>query len=179
MLSQALVIAACSTSLMGCILRDFEYPPPPNVPASVHGSTDTPLAAVRLIDLDGPETEWRFVATVRDANLDQPLIGLLYVDRRPGVPGDLPYADIDIAPDDDDDRLSRRVEFVVPRTELSEPGCHWIELLVTSETTGRVDPQPKDPTDVGVGVWFVAATALSEGRDVITMDECATYGGDQ
>lgn len=178
--SAVLVVMAGSLSSMGCILRDFEYEAPVNVPPSVHGTAETPMTRVRVVELDAPlgadggaTTNLEFVATVRDVDVRQPLEALVYLDRNPDAPsrsalvGELP-----IPPVADQDPLSRRVRFSLPTAELSR-GCHVVELHVSRRFVGAINPQPADPADLGVGVWWVAATDAA--LPAVDMTACPRY----
>lgn len=183
--SRALILlVACSLSQMGCIVRDLDYESPANLPASVHSTPESPMSMVRVVDLDAPiggdggaSTGVPFVATVRDANVGQTLYGLIYLDRNPVAPSDRSLiGDVIILPEQDEDPHSRRVAFEVPRADLValDVGCHWVELLVTSELTGISNPRPADPTDVGIGVWWLMV--VNDATPTVGMDGCPLYG---
>lgn len=181
--SCVLLALATSVTSMGCILRDFDYEDPLNVPASVHSSTDTPMTMVRVVALDAPigtdggvATNLQFVATVRDVDVQQHLEGLVFLDRNPNAPSrNSVVGEVSIPPVVDPDplvRLNRRVPFSVPISELSR-GCHVIELHVSGRFVGTLNPQPAEAGDLGVGVWWIAAT--DEALPAVDMTACPTY----
>jgi hypothetical protein len=183
-LSRLLILAACSTSLMGCILRDFDYQEPVNVPPAVLPMEDLSGQRIRIIDLDTPLAgdagigwDLTFSATIRDPNVQQPLTGLIYLDRNPNAPGRQGLIDDRTIPVQQGDHpWDRTFTFELPSEQLAEQdvGCHWVELVVTSTSniSGIADPRLLDPSDVGVGVWWVAAINTGTGKLVVGTDEC-------
>lgn len=175
-----LFVSASVFSSMGCILRDFEYEDPVNVPPSVHSTSETPMTRVRLVALDAPigtdggmATNLEFVATVRDVDVRQPLEGLVYLDRNPDAPSrNALVGELSIPPVADQSPLNRRVRFSIPLAELSR-GCHVVELHVSSGFVGTINPQPADPSDLGVGVWWIAATDST--APAVDMTACPRY----
>ncbi len=183
-LSRLAVLVACSTSLMGCILRDFDYQEPVNVPPAVLGTVESPMTEIRIIDLEslvggdaGAGTTINFTAIVRDANVDQSLVGLVYLDRDVIVPtGQQGLVDDVVIPaEQDNDPWDRRVPFEIQGSDLANAGhgCHSVQLVVTSSTSGVHDVHPSDPTDVGTGVWWIAA--IDSSTTAVGMDECPNY----
>ncbi len=180
--SRLLLLLACSTSLMGCILRDFDYQAPVNVPPAVLGTAETPMSQMIKVDLDAPVggdagvgSTLTFRAVVRDPNVDQQLRGLIYLDRNPNAPGRQGLVnDTLITPQHGDQPWDRNVSFDVPLEQLSAlgAGCHWAELLVTSNDniSGVADPQLIDPTDQGVGVWWIEV--INQSMPSVDMDSC-------
>lgn len=165
-MSRALLLSvACSTTLMGCILRDFDYPDPVPVPPSVLGSTEDPLDRVQELDLDlvigggdgGVGADLDFVAIVRDPDLDEPLQGLVFVDRSATDPRPI-GPEFPIPVEQDEDPLHRRVRFTVPRARFAPAGCHRVELHVSGGFVDFSNPRPAIDGDLGVGVWWVVAT---------------------
>jgi hypothetical protein len=166
--------------LVGCVVRDFDYEEPANVPPSVHSAVETPMSRVRMVALDAPigadgggSTALEFVAIVRDVDVQQPLEGLVYLDRNPDAPsrGSL-IGELPVPPAGAPNPLERRVRFVVPLSELTR-GCHAVELHVSGRFVGAVNPQPADPADLGVGVWWIAATDASQ--PAVDMTACPGY----
>lgn len=173
-LSRLVVLVACSTSLMGCVLRDFDYPEPVNVPPAVLGTVESPLDTVIQVDIAGPvggdagvSSDIPFVATVRDPNIDEPLVGLVFVDRDEDGSPDLP--DISILPEQDDDPWDRRVTFSISRATF-DARCHTVELHVSHGFVNFNNPQPATEGDLGVGVWWVAA--YEEPSEPVDMKGC-------
>ncbi len=160
--------------MMGCILRDFDYEPPPNVPPSVESRPNgsTPLNRIIKVDLSatpggdaGIPNEIHFEAEVRDQNVDQQLLARIYFDntllRELPIPAILDSADPGRRP----------VEFDVPRSGIAR-GCHLVELLVTSE--GGFEPfpsrEPREPGDIGSAQWWIAAGLTPD--DPVEMNDC-------
>lgn len=156
-----LLLVACSTTLMGCILRDFDYQDPVPVPPSVEtlATGDTPFNRIVNVDLDqepnpdaGVAPEQQFEAEVRDPDIDETLEGRVYLDNnlalelRP-IPTAL----------DSDDPVRRRVSFSIPRESFTMEKCYLVELLVTSEGGFEPFPSrlPRRTGDIGSGTWWV------------------------
>jgi hypothetical protein len=169
-----LVIAASTTLLMGCILRDFDYEPPANSPPSVENLPLglTPLGRIYPIDLSqtpggdgGTPNEIRFEAEVRDMDISQPLEGRVYFDNalqqeRP-IPAEL----------DSPDPRRRFVSFNIPRSSIAR-GCHLVELLVSSDNGFEPFPSrtPLEAGDVGSAHWWIAAGLTAD--DIVPMNDC-------
>ncbi len=159
-----LLLVACSTTLMGCILRDFDYQDPTPVPPSVLGSTEDPLDRVQTLDLDlvvgggdgGVGVDLDFVAMVRDPDLEEPLQGLVFVDRTTADPRPI-APEFSIPVEQDEDPVHRRVRFTVPRARFAQAGCHRVELHVSGGFVDFSNPRPAIDGDLGVGVWWVVA----------------------
>lgn len=163
---------------MGCILRDFDYQEPANVPPSVLGSADDPLDTVQRLDLDAPvggdagaSSDVEIVAIVRDPNVREPLLGLVFVDRNRGVTRPI-GPEFPIPPEQDEDPLHRRVPFRVPRAAFPGPGCHSVELHVSGGFIDFSNPRPAIEGDLGVGVWWFAVVDATQPAPDMT--ECAT-----
>lgn len=160
--------------MMGCILRDFDYDPPPNAPPSVESlpTGQTPLN--RIIDVDlsaqpggdaGVPNEIHFEVEVRDPNVEQPLQGRVYFDNT--LLRELLIPPVLDAPDP----RRRTVRFDIPLSGIAR-GCHLVELLVTSE--GGFEPypsrEPREPGDIGSGQWWIAAGLTAD--DPVEMNDC-------
>jgi hypothetical protein len=168
--SRLFCITACSLTLMGCVFRDFEYQDPPNLPPSVHGTTETPMDTVWIVDLDapvagdgGPGTSVQFFANVRDPNVSDQLVGVVFVDRSElSQRADLP--EFPIPAEQDGTPGERRVPFMLPRNsgDLAIPGCHSVELHVSRAFTSLATNPQADPEDLGIGVWWVASVNDSQ-----------------
>lgn len=180
-MSRAALLLACSTILMSCVItRDLDYQPPPNYPASVHGTTETPMDQIRIVDRGvvgigdaGAAENVEFSAIVRDPNLDQQLIGLVFVDYRPDDDNQPVIPEIPIPPNPGDDPLNRRVTFSLSALGDfgTEPGCHTVQLHVSREFVQLNDPRPADETDLGIGTWFVSVV----DDEMPTLVGCETY----
>ena len=163
-----LLIAAATTLLMGCILRDFDYEPPPNSPPSVESLplSMTPLGSIHVTDLTqtpggdgGIPNEISFEAEVRDMDVSQPLEGRVFLgtslirEIRP-IPAEV----------DSPDPRRRTVSFSIPRSRIPGVGCYPVELLVTSANGFEPFPSrnPLEPGDIGSGLWWIAVGQTSD-----------------
>ncbi len=178
------VCFVCATS-MGCIItKDPSYTPPANTPAVVLSHPDSPMNRFTVIDLNGeagpdggvPSQTIDFVATVYDPDVDQPLVGLVFLDHNPDDPlGNRPRAD-EIAISETALTTTRRVEFSVVRSDLPR-GCHVLELHVArrfvnfTNPVPAPDPDPDAPLDLGRGVWWLNVRDDPEDT-LIPVDEC-------
>lgn len=171
-----LLIAAATTLLMGCILRDFDYEPPANSPPSVESVplSATPLGSIHRIDLDvtpggdgGVLNEVEFEAEVRDLDVSQPLRGRVIL----GATTLLEERDIAAELDSPDPRR-RTISFKVARSQIPARGCHQIELHVSSQNGFEPWPNrnPLEAGDIGTGLWWIAAGLTSD--DPIETDFC-------
>ena len=170
--------------MTGCVVtREPVYDAPTNLPPSVHGSPESPMYIVEVVDIgSGPASDDAglnaadptFVAIVRDANVRDRLEARIFInldhaddanpitalvrDREP------------IPAETDEDPGSRRFMFTIPRSRF-EIGCNWIELHVSREFEGLPSllPAGDDPNDVGVGVWFRAGV---DGDSIPDMRGC-------
>lgn len=174
-----LALAACSllltsSALMGCILRDFDYDPPKNRPPSVESVANglTPLNRVLLVNLSqepggdaGLPNDLRFEAEIRDLDVAQALEARVYVDSELVVEYPIPPT-IDAA-----DPRRRPFSFTISRTGIP-PGCHLVELLVSSESGFEFLPSrnPREAGDIGSGQWWIAAT--SDAQPIVDMALC-------
>lgn len=168
-----LAIAAATTLLMGCIIRDFDYEPPANSWPSVESTPSTgttPLNRIHQIDLSaaiggdgGVPNDERFEVIVRDDDISQPLQARIYLDnvliRERPIPAE---------PDSPDPRR-RTFSFFLPRSAITE-GCHLVELLVSSQNGFELYPSrnPIEPGDIASAQWWVAASLT----EPIEMDRC-------
>lgn len=175
-MSHAAVLFVCSTMLTGCIIaRDLDYEDPPNLPPSVHGTPTSPMNQVIEVDSDpiaadaGTSANLDFVAIVRDPNVDDELLGLVFVDYDPTGTNQPVLPEIRIPPSSGADPLTREVRFSIPRGLFPSQSCWIVELHVSRSFVGFNDPQPADPDDLGVGVWWVVRD--DEGNQV-RVSEC-------
>jgi hypothetical protein len=171
------LVLSCATAMNGCILRDFEYDPQANVPPSVHGSTETPMDRVRIVDLDvipggdgGPTNNIVFVGELRDANVNDPIAFITFIDRNLSAPRIVD--DGDAQPVVGGDSFRRPFETQIPRSVLTL-GCHAVEVHASSRFDGVANPTPHDENDLGIGVWWIAATSSSSPD--VDMLSCGSY----
>lgn len=170
LVSRAVVLLACSTTLMGCIVtRDLDYEPPPNYPPSVRGSDTTPSNVAYIVTPDDEPTgadagvagamELTLSAIVRDPNVDQALEGWLFVNRNPNNPDSFDFArQVTISPNSPGQLERRTPDLIVPFGALTQ-SCNIVELRV-SGTFGDFPALPVDEAfdevpDLGVATWFV------------------------
>jgi len=162
-----LVIAASTTLLMGCILRDFDYEPPANSWPSVESMPSTgatPLNRIHKVDLSaaiggdgGLPNEERFEVIVRDDDIAQRLEGRVYLDsvllQERLIPAEL----------DSPEPRRRTLSFDIPRSRLSV-GCHLVELLVSSENGFEPFPSrtPLEAGDIASAQWWIAAVPTED-----------------
>jgi len=151
-------VVLVSLFLMSCIIpTDPNIPDPANTPPVVEEHSETPMN--RFVDIDlaapsGPDggamSQERFVATVRDPDIEQALEGLVYINYDPNRPRPITFFDIPTTMS-----ATRRVEFFVDRTiqEIVSGGCPILELHVSRSFGPNF--QPDDPDDIGKGRWFL------------------------
>jgi hypothetical protein len=156
----SVMVASCFS--MGCfITRDPSYEPPPDIPPSVVTilPETTPMNRVYRLrtapegEDAGVRASLTFVATVREMNQGQNLEGVVYVDRG-FVGGHFANFLRRIPPNTEaENPLERRVSFDIADDQVS-PGCHVVELLVSSEFDDVNAPHTTNG-DLGVGAWWV------------------------
>ncbi len=174
------MLLACSSSLMGCILRDFDYQAPEPFPPAVIGSASDPLDRIQTLDRDEPAGgdagvggDPEIVAFVRDPDVTEPLQALVFFDRHMNPTPVRPEVTIPVEQDEDPEL--RRVSFTVPRARFTA-GCHKVELHVSSRFVDFSMPRPAIEGDLGVGVWWFAVTDAS--NPVVDMTTCDTGSED-
>ena len=181
-MSRALLLLAGAPILMSCVVtRDLEYQPPPNYPASVHGTTETPMERFYTqqvgetvgADAGAGAMELTLFALVRDPNVDDDLEGLLFVNRDPMNPGDGLVRQFTIPSNGNFER--ERVQLTVPNGELERGTCNVVELHVSRSFSPFPELAPQGTaldglSDLAVGSWFVAA--IGEDGLVPTVDVC-------
>lgn len=140
-------------------------PPSIHVPTTALRPTNRVLVLLRD-DLNGSAdggtgSSIRLEAQIRDPDVLQELRFRLYVDYRDRQASDVPLTTIAAT-----GQFSRPFSVDVPSGLLSEPGCHRIELVVTSAFANDRDRTPLVPGDVDVMTWWVATRA----SEVSTVD---------
>lgn len=182
-----LIVVLVSSSLMGCIIPKLpdDYEIPPNTPARVLGTEETPQDEILRIDLDDYEgrQEFQIVAQIEDPDVDQDLTGLAFVDPPPDLRDttDMRRA-TPVAPDvtiaavsrAEEDREIRRESFDIPLNRVQAGECHAIVIAVNAEYTGfpPVPATVNGDADEGTGTWIVAVTQPSEGVDFVDLERC-------
>ncbi len=156
---------------MGCVIPVFpNHEPPPNTPALVLGRGSTPQDGIVQVGnrdtlIANGQSEFTIEVRVVDPDVDQPLVGLVYVNAdfsgesaRP-IPV-IPQQTVPL--NDGDDRTERLLEVAVPLTALPE-GCHRVTFTVNEEYFGfppaPPEPEVPDMVEEGRGSWLVAVTS--------------------
>jgi hypothetical protein len=176
---------ASGTILPGCLTQNVQYEVPRNYPPSIE-TPDTaqfPLNSVIQIPSEltvagdgGADVSSviRLQIDVRDPNLEQRLEYRVFVDFDPAMPRIDAFQPIPPASLTATDRLTRRVEILVPVTQLgrsNERRCHRIEVLVSSAFQSVGLRSPVEPGDLASATWWVARQ--DEGiSTVVDMRNC-------
>lgn len=152
------MLLALPLSLMGCLVTDeIEFRPETSYPPSIESrpGAENPLDEVIVVDtsatgLDGGTGgEIMLEVFVRDPNVQETLFAKLYRDNDSVAIRELPI------PPDGSGATKRAIDIRVPMTAVATPGCHRLELRVTSQFEFG-SPDPVDPDDLGTAVWWVA-----------------------
>jgi hypothetical protein len=153
----ALTLPAC------LITQPVQFEAPTGFPPSIETSSLVawPLDDIVRFQLDDTSVQPDFEVEVRDPDVDETLVYLVYVDfvAAAGLTADdsgtLPPIDRAAGTD----RTRRRLTFQFP-PRLVTPGCHRLELFVS----GDFRLQTRDPLragDLGTAVWWVASQSTS------------------
>lgn len=185
MLFRSALAVASGTMLPGCLTQNVQYDVPRNFPPSIE-TPDTaqfPLNSVIQIPSeltvasDGGtdiSSVIRLQLEIRDPNLEQRLEYRVFVDFDPMMPRIDAFQPIPPASLTATDRLTRRVEILVPVTQLgrsNERRCHRIEVLVSSAFQSVGLRSPVEPGDLARATWWVARQ--DEGMStVVDMRNC-------
>ncbi len=180
MIGMRLALFMIPLVLMSCLVTDnAQVPEEGNLPPSiVTGETANTmgvgLGQIIRIDVATFEgSELSIPVIVRDPNFDQALEYNAYVDFEfEDDLGSLVAGGTIPA----NEGLERDFVLQVPVTELTEPKCHKIELLVSSRFL-RQDAfrQSADPTDIARAVWWVSTIDTEAGVLSTTMDGCPSF----
>jgi hypothetical protein len=122
-----------SVALTGCLALDkVELPEIPDYPPSVIDDARTPHPSTGIVELDftdGNTEPLELMVVLRDANLSQELTYRVFVDGTPNDSNMVVWETVDATGEYD-----RAVTVSVPSVpDLSTPGCHRVELIVTGE----------------------------------------------
>ncbi|MBX3273496.1 MAG: hypothetical protein KF729_24750 [Sandaracinaceae bacterium] len=178
-MSRATLALLCGCSLMGCILtRNPTYESPENTPAVVLEDPDFRMGTFHRVNLSGDspadggvEMQLEVRAIVRDPDLEQPLVGLVFQDYDLDASENRTITnDIAIPPSARD---TRDVRFFIDYSELRR-GCRVIELHVSEAFVNTRNPTPRRSGDLGRGFWFVRV--FENADDEISLEECVTPG---
>ena len=166
-----LVLSA--TLLPACITESIRIEAPANSPPSIESANpaDNPLNEIIRLEPVVPDggVEGQLIppllqVVVRDADVDQDLSYLVFIDDRATGPDD--FGDVLTTGEP-----TRRLDIVLPLANLMARGCHRVELFVSSQfgcfpmCTGR----PDEPGDVGTAVWWVTTRPILGDTSVVDM----------
>ncbi len=156
--------------LLGCLTQNVQYEVPRNYPPSIETPDTAQFPLNSIIQIPGELTVAgdggtdvsnviRLQLEVRDPNLEQRLEYRVFVDFDPMMPRIDAFQPIPPASLTATDRLTRRVEILVPVTQLgrsNERRCHRIEVLVSSAFQSVGLRSPIEPGDLASATWWVA-----------------------
>lgn len=161
-LGMRLLVLPCLL-LMSCIVTDkIDLPEEDSFPPSITSCPESGTTSIdQIITLNVDEErragneELVFQVCIQDANLDQDLELLTYVDSNPELTV-LPTTDQEVLANG---MFQRQAEVRVPFERLGTPGeCHRVEMRVSGGFIRRLDEfgRPVDALDLGQAFWFVA-----------------------
>ncbi len=175
---------ALMTILSGCPVTDqIDLPSEPNYPPSIvspPNASDIERGMDQIIRLDVSDpdlgTELVLPVIIRDGNVDQPLEFRIFLDSVTigrDVRGWIESGVGNVSPTG---TIERSLDLRVPLMEqgglevtLRQPGCHRVEILVSSAFENVRDVET--PGDLGTAVWWVETTD-PEGLDTVDMSSC-------
>ena len=175
--------AAFSTILTGCPVTDqIELNREPNFPPSIVSPPTArdmgrSIEQIVRLNMSDPEvgTEVVLPVIIRDGNVDQDLEYRVFVDSVTvgrdvrgwiGEGNISPTATIERSLDV---RISL-MELGGLDVGLNQPGCHRVEILVSSAFDNVRDVEI--PGDLGTGVWWVETIDPDNGFDTVDMSSC-------
>jgi hypothetical protein len=175
------VAALSGTLLPCCITQDVQYQAPPDVPPSIESTPTAEHPINEIIVLDppaqvgdagmGPASIFLDVQ-VRDPNLNQRLRYRLFIDYQRG---EISPRIIDERPIPPSMELVRTERIEVPiRPYLNSPGCHRIELFVSSgfQPAGPTARLPVTDGDLATATWWVATRDPAAPMGFVDMTDC-------
>lgn len=149
---------AAGLSCAGCIATNpVEFTAEENFPPSAisQPTAQYPLRDIGQLNLDDPvETpELPLEVIIRDPNIEQTLQYRIFLDS-PTPPGaEFPIDQGDIDPVG---TVERPDTFNIPYDALAPGECHKIELLITGQFAGFVEPRrPVEEGDIDARTWWV------------------------
>jgi len=152
------LVALCASCIAG---RPIEFSDDENYPPSIISQVDAeyPSREIGQLDLDAPveSPEVPLEVIVRDPNIDQTLQYRIFLDA-----GN-PPSNTDIFIEQDFIEPSGEVErpdvFFIPYDLLTAGVCHKIEVTVTSEFAGFIEPRrPVIEGDFDNRTWWIEVT---------------------
>jgi len=162
---------------MGCVVTNkIELDEVPNTPPTLSQPTglgqDQPsFESVYVIDLDTtPFTQIDIRALVRDPDVYQTLEWQLFLDFDPLDPTPNPAIDSDEVSGQGAE-IRTEIEAPVQVSQLGGPGCHKLELRVSSDFVAAYPRYaPRDADDLAVMVFWIAVT--NAANPVVDMATC-------
>lgn len=155
------ILALPCLLLMSCIVTDkIDLPVEDNVPPTVTSCPEAGTTSIdQIITLNIDEetragnTELVFQVCIQDANVDQDVELLLFVDSTPELTV-LPKQGQRVEPSG---MLQRQVEIRLPFTDLGAVGvCHKVEMRVSGRFDSLNVGSPIEVGDEGQAFWWVA-----------------------
>ena len=175
-----IMVALFASMSASCIFSEpARFEPPPNSPPAIDASATPTVRIFRTSAMDAagdgdgsPTNALDFDVTIIDGNVDQTLEYRVYVDFEPANP--TPSRSSGLVPRvASGDRTRRPLLFSVPR--IRDTGCHWVELLVTTDFRGDTR-EPATPGDLATAAWFVITTS-SPADEEANITRCLVQGG--
>lgn len=155
--------------LSSCVVTEtIDFPPETNYPPALLSAPDqdlngTALGQIINVDLSDSDTEIELGLVARDANFEDDLTWQLFVDRV----GD--SASIGgTATLESTGTFERSFSVRVPESRLGGPGCHKLEVFISSDFVG--ERLPREENDMAQAVWWVRAT--NETQLTVEMSSC-------
>lgn len=147
----------------GCLVTEgIEFPEEENLPPAV---VDTTPAQTKIVRLETTDLDPEFSVTIRDANVEQTLRYVVYVDRNVDIPQTSAIGG-EIPPTATGD-LERTFTFAIQRALLPNiPSCHRIDLLVSAEFTFPFTGTPLTPNDIDTATWWINVRSESAGENL-------------
>lgn len=150
----AALVAVLSVLVMGCVVTETgDFPLEENHPASIrsHPAADYPLGRIHVLELaEDPTPEIELDVIVSNLNVEDDLEAIVLVDT---VEEQRRYTAIAA-----EGTVERRVEIDFDDADLLVPGCHRVELQVSTRFVplppAGVPLVPADEADVASAVWW-------------------------
>ncbi len=164
-----------SIAAMGCLVTDkVSVPEENNFPPSIISPPEARAQNVALDQIvqvhlpDETGTELNLPVLVRDPNMNQTLERQVWIDfSGSNLDALLPEDDRRVLPTG---TLERSMTIRIPLVRLT-PGCHKVELRVTSNFDGGANfREPVEDGDIAQAVWFIRVT--DETVQTVEMGNC-------
>ena len=168
MLVRSLLALVSGALLPSCLTQNVQFDVPRNFPPSLTTPETArhPLNSVIQLPTElgapsgdgGSSNAIDLLIQVRDPNLEQRLQYRVFVDHNPALPptvvseGPIPPALPSVS-----DRLVRDVFLDVPFNLVSAPGCHRIEVFVSTAFRNAFESRvPREEGDLATATWWVS-----------------------